>query len=241
MSRPRAQEFLCKKLGIVFPYYGMGKIDSYSLFGLETEMMIFAMYEANKDRWKTVADIGANLGLHSILMAKLGWNVLAYEPQPDIYKQLLNNLSANNVDRLVIATRVAVHTNDGEAEFIVVHNNLTGSHLSGYKNSYGPRSVTTVAVTNCRRIWPAVDFVKLDCEGNEAELCLTMTSEDMSHMDCIMEVRNTENAARIFAHFSNIGVAMWSQKNNWEVVTSFDQMPMSNRDGSLFVGHNSPW
>lgn len=240
MSRQKAQQFLTHALGIDFPYVSMGKIDSLDLFG-SSELMILQLYRENKDRWKTVADIGANLGLHSILMAKLGWNVIAYEPQPNIYEKLSVNIGSNGVSDKVIIYRRAVHTADGEAEFTVVHNNLTGSHLTGFKNSYGPRSTTTVTVTDCRRIWPVVDFAKIDCEGNEAELCLTMTKEDMSHMDCILEVRNTENAARICAHFSDLDVAMWSQKNNWERVKDFSQMPMSNRDGSLFVGHNPPY
>lgn len=239
MSRELAQKFLTENIGIKFPYVSMGKIDSLDLFG-PSELMILQLYEENKDRWGNVLDIGANLGLHSLIMCELGWNVRAYEPQPDIFKKLKANLEINNA-YTVKAHNTAVHTSNGTVNFVRVLNNLTGSHIDGFKNSYGPRETIQVQTVDCRSLWPTTDFAKIDCEGNEAELCLTMTQEDMSRMDCILEVRNTENAARICSHFMNLDVAMWSQKINWKRVTTFSDMPMSNRDGSLFVGHNKPW
>lgn len=239
MSREKAQEFLTEQMGISFPYVKMGRIDSLDLFG-PTELMILQLYSDNEDRWHEVLDIGANLGLHSIVMSRCGWNVLAFEPQPDIFTMLETNIVANGCIG-VSASPLAVHTSAGTANFTRVLNNLTGSHLEGFKNSYGPRETIKVQTVDCRTLWPGTDFAKIDCEGNEAELCLTMTAEDMSHMDCILEVRNTENAAQICAHFMKLGVAMWSQKNDWKLVKDFSHMPTSNRDGSLFVGHNPPW
>lgn len=238
MSREKAQQFLTEAMGVDIPYCSFGKIDSLDLWGFP-ELMILQLYKENKDRWKNVLDIGANIGLHSIVMSKLGWNVRAFEPQPDIYDILMRNRLLNNCDFL--GYRKAVHISTGTVNFTRVLNNLTGSHIDGFKNSYGPRETIQVQTVDCRSLWPTTDFAKIDCEGNEAELCLTMTQEDMSRMDCILEVRNTENAARICSHFMNLDVAMWSQKINWKRVTTFSDMPMSNRDGSLFVGHNKPF
>lgn len=239
MSRQKAQKFLTDALNIEFPYVGMGKIDSLDLFG-PTELMILELYKENKTRWNNVLDIGANLGLHSILMSKLGWNVRAYEPDPTIFNKLSLNLAHNKCDS-VTANQEAVHTYTGEANFVRVHNNLTGSHLDGFKDSYGPRDTIKVRVVDCRTLWPGTDFAKIDSEGNEAELSRTMTSEDMSHMSCIMEVRNEENAAAIFVHFQSIGVPIWAQKVDWQRVKDVSEMPKMNREGSIFVGHQSPW
>ena len=241
MSRQKAQQFLTEALGMNFPYVSMGKIDSLDLFG-PTELMILELYRENRDRWKYVLDIGANIGLHSILMAKQGWYVKAFEPDPAICKMLYENIKQNHVQHHVAIDEAAVHSSYSKStNFTRVLDNLTGSHLEGFKNSYGPIETIQVRTVDCKALWERADFAKIDCEGNEAELCLTMTQEDMSHMDCILEVRNTENASRICAHFMELGVAMWSQKNDWKPVTDFSQMPKSNRDGSLFVGHNSPW
>ena len=50
---------------IVFPYYKMGAIDSLDLFGLD-ELIIFGFYWKNRGRYRRVADIGANIGLHVV-------------------------------------------------------------------------------------------------------------------------------------------------------------------------------
>lgn len=240
MSREKAQLFLTESLNIDFPYVSMGKIDSLDLFG-PTELMILQLYRDNRDRWKNVADIGANLGLHSILMARLGWSVDAYEPDPEIYGKLRDNLDANRMSKMVTAHRVAVHNETTTANFVRVHNNLTGSHLEGYKDSYGPRNTIKVQTIDCREIWPKVDFAKIDSEGNEAALCLTMTAATMEKLDCVMEVRNEENALIIFSYFQDIGVPIWAQKIGWKRVKDASEMPHINREGSIFVGMEPPW
>jgi len=66
---------------IALPYFRMGAVDTLDLFGLD-ELIIFSFYWTNRNRYRRAADIGANLGLHSILMSKCGWEVDAYEPDP---------------------------------------------------------------------------------------------------------------------------------------------------------------
>ena len=238
MSRARAQAWLCDRLGLYFPYVSMGNIDSLHLFG-DTELMILAMYQHNERRWHKVLDIGANLGLHSIFMAQAGFIVRAYEPDFEHYEHLLRNVAANHV--FVQTCMAAVHTKDGNANFVRVLNNLTGNHLEGYKNSYGPKQTVIVPTVDCRPLWDWADFAKIDCEGNEAELCKTMDYSTMEHFSCVLEVRNEANAYTIFKHFQEIEVPMWSQKTDWKQVTAFSEMPHVNRQGSLFVGHQGPW
>lgn len=244
MSREKAQAVLTECFGpfgpIRFPYVKMGKIDSLHLFGLDTEMPIFALYAHNRPKWKKVLDIGANLGLHSICLAKLGLEVDCFEPDPVHYEKLLENLAANCSNR-VTPHRAAVHTSNGTASFVRVLNNLTGNHIVGYKDSYGPRETIDVPMVDCRDLWKKADFAKIDCEGNEAELAKTMTAEVMSRMSCVMEVRNAQNAQELFEHFQNIGVPIWSQKTNWEQVKWIEDMPNQNREGSIWIGHKGPW
>jgi FkbM family methyltransferase len=244
MSRAKAQALLTECFGpfgpIKFPYQKMGKIDSLHLFG-DTELMILAIYQHNRHRWKNVLDIGANLGLHSICMARLGWYVRAYEPDYAHFECLLRNLEANHVMRYVCPYMAAVHTKEGTAKFIRVLDNLTGNHLEGFKNSYGPTEMLLVPTVNCKTLWPGTDFAKIDSEGNEAELCKTMTVQNMARMSCILEVRNEANAMEIFEHFMAIKVPMWSQKTEWSIVETLADMPKANREGSLFVGHQGPW
>lgn len=243
MSRARAQAVLTECFGtfgpIKFPYVQMGKIDSLHLFG-ETELMILALYVHNRPKWKRILDIGANLGLHSICLSKLGLEVNAYEPDPVHFAKLVENLAANHCNR-VTPHRAAVHTSNGTTSFVRVLNNLTGNHIAGFKESYGPRETIEVPMVDCKDLWAKADFAKIDCEGNEAELAKTMTAEVMSHMSCVMEVRNEANAQELYDHFGQIGVPIWSQKKEWERVKWINDMPMMNREGSIYIGHKGPW
>lgn len=244
MSRERAQALLTSNFGpwgpIHFPYVKMGHIDSLHLFG-DTELMILAMYHHNRKRWHRVLDIGANIGLHSVLLGMQGAEVWSFEPDPVHYGKLVDNLVNNRVGSTVQTFRKAVHTRNGSMQFVRVLNNLTGNHLVGYKDSYGPKDVIDVDVVDCRNLWPWADFAKIDSEGNEADLVATMTAKDMEHLHCVLEVRNEANAQAIYRHFMNIDVPMWSQKRDWARVTSMADMPLKNREGSLFVGHRGPF
>jgi len=242
-GRKRAQEILCANFGVFgpidFPYVSMGRVDSLHLFA-EPETQIFAIYHAHRNKWKNVADIGANLGLHSILLSRCGFNVRCYEPDFEHFDHLVANLNANdcgNVDPYM----AAVHTEDGEMNFVRVHNNMTGSHLEGYKNSYGPRSNLIVPIVDCRPIWSWADFVKIDSEGNEADLLVTTTQHDMKHLSFVVEVRNEANATQIYRHFCELEVPMWAAKNDWERVKVWGNVPKANREGPLYIGHKGPW
>ncbi len=61
--------------------------------------------------------------------------------------------------------------------------------------------------------------------------------------DAITEVGNETNAKYIFSHFKKIGVNLFAQKINWQIVEKLEQMPTSYRDGSLFITlkDKMPW
>jgi FkbM family methyltransferase len=171
-------------------------------------------------------------------MARLGWRVRAYEPDFAHYQRLLENLERNGVTGSVKPYMAAVSTAIGNATFVRVLNNLTGNHLEGFKDSYGPTERVIVPTMNCRYLWGKSDFAKIDSEGNEAELIKTW---DTPMLDAILEVRNGSNAREIYDHCNKIGAAMWSQKRDWQRVINFEDMPMANREGSLFIGQKGPW
>ena len=121
---------------IVFPFIEMGAVSTLDLFGLD-ELIIFAFYWVNRNRYRKSADIGANLGLHSILMGKCGWQVTAYEPDPNHAARLLQNLNSNN-SATVKLVEAAVSDKPGTLEFVRVLGKPTSSHLAEAKdNAYG--------------------------------------------------------------------------------------------------------
>jgi FkbM family methyltransferase len=209
-----AAERVTRKFGpfgeLSLPYTRMGNIDSLDLFGLD-ELIIFAFYHANRSRYRRVLDIGANLGLHSIVMDRCGFSVNAFEPDPWHYGMLVENLASNRASR-VEPIAAAVSTRDGNAEFVRVLGNTTGSHLAGSKDSYGERETFTVPTCAVQPLFGAADFAKIDAEGHEKELLLTTTRATMSQLDIMVEIGNAANAKAVFEHFQAIGIGMFPQK-----------------------------
>jgi FkbM family methyltransferase len=219
---------------VVFPFTRMGAISTLELFGLD-ELIIFSFYWVNRNRYRRAADIGANLGLHSVLMGKCGWNVKAYEPDPAHTKLLRSNLDRND-SASVELIEAAVSDKPGTLEFVRVLGNTTSSHLAGAKNdAYGPLERFPVRVETISDIMPTVDFIKMDAEGQEKVIILGTIAEHWDNTDMMVEVGSEDNAAAIFAHLQKIGVNAFAQKIGWNQVRSVDDMPTNYKNGSLFI------
>ena len=227
---------------INLPNHKMGAIDTLDLFGLD-ELIIFSFYFANRARYKKVADIGANLGLHSIVMAKCGWEVSAFEPDPVHAKILKNNLSLNDVKQVNLF-EAAVSDKAGTLEFVRVLGNTTGSHLAGAKsNPYGQLERFPVKVISIADVIAGADFIKLDAEGQEKIIILGTEKSSWDKTDMIIEVGSLDNATAIYNHLVKLGVNLFSQKQGWKPVVSLEGMPVSYKEGSLFISKKSemPW
>ncbi len=225
-----------------FPYLKMGAIDSLDLFGLD-ELIIFAFYARNAGRYKKTLDMGANIGLHSIMMSRCGFDVTCFEPDPKHFAILNHNLENNHI-QTVTPVNAAVSIEDGTMEFVRVLGNTTGSHLAGAKsNLYGELERFPVKVLPFAELIKGVDFVKLDVEGHEKVILTSTTAQQWQTLDMMAEIGSTDNAQAVFQHFTAIGVNMFSQKLNWGKVTQFADMPTSYHDGSLFISckPDMPW
>jgi FkbM family methyltransferase len=244
MSRQAAQAWLCKYLDITLPYYSMGRVDTYDLFG-PNELMLFAFYEHNRDRYKRVLDIGANVGLHSMLMMKLGWKVRAFEPDPEISAIWVKNVTVQQalMDYWIEFNQAAVSDRDGEAEFIRVLNNLTGSCLaSASKTPYGPLERITVRTVDCRQLFDWADLAKIDVEGHESVLLACVTAAHLEHLDLICELRGLKEAASVLRHFGDLDCPIYTQKNDWKPAACMSDMPTKHQEGSIFISkHGGPF
>jgi FkbM family methyltransferase len=220
---------------IILPYKAMGAIDTLDLFGLD-ELIIFSYYLKNKDIYKTALDIGANLGLHSIVLGKLGYAVSAYEPDPSHYSILKQNLELNGVAASVTATQAAVSDSNGSSEFVRVLGNTTGSHLAGSKSSpYGALDRFPVDTIDIRCTIDAVALAKVDAEGHEAVLLRAIDRARWLKLDAFVEIGTPANATIIFEYFADSPINIFSQKTGWQKVLSITEMPDSHREGSIFI------
>ncbi len=227
---------------IDFPYRQMGAIDSLDLFGLD-ELIIFSFYVRNRERYSYVADLGANSGLHTVLMARLGWRVEAYEPDPQHVRVIQRNLLLNGIEGATIHEE-AVAAQGGSSQFVRVLGNTTGSHIAGAKaNPYGELEAFEVQCESIRSVMSNVDFVKMDVEGHEAKIICSTDLADWRETDIMLEVGTPDNAKEIFGHLSLLGVKMSPQRIGWQQAKSVEDLPSHHSQGSLFVSQqrSSPW
>jgi FkbM family methyltransferase len=227
---------------LVFPFFQMGNINSLDLFDLD-ELIIFSFYNANRKKYHRVLDIGANIGLHSMILSKCGFEVRAFEPDPHHFERLKSNLELNKCAS-VQPFNAAVSYKPGEMEFVRVLGNTTASHLAGSKvNPYGNLEKFPVKVEAFASMMAWADLVKMDIEGHEKVVLLATERKDWLKTDALVEIENADNAAAVYDHFKKQKVNLFTQKTNWQQVKKLEDMPASYHEGTLFVSCKSemPW
>lgn len=170
--------------GITYCLYPWGQITEVLYGGgfERTELELTAQY---LKEGMNVIDAGANIGLYSILAAKLvgeSGRVWAFEPSTETYERLLKNLSLNGLDS-VIANKLAL-SDIADGEILLQKSPGCGDaerYLSVYpdhpsihnKSSSGPGEGELVKVTNLDSYMEKnlknvrIDFIKVDVEGSE--------------------------------------------------------------------------
>lgn len=132
--------------------------------------VIFSLVQAGM----TVVDAGANIGIHTVHMAKLVGNsghVYAFEPNPVASHELVKNLELNGLTNVTVLN-IALSNHDGFADFQFP---TTGAEAMGslqknprFKVAYGAQVETARLETVMENYHISkVDFIKLDVEGAE--------------------------------------------------------------------------
>ena len=111
-------------------------------------------------------DIGANVGIYSMLAAYAGARVLAIEPQPVLCARLAFNKQANGFDAIEVV-QSAVGESDGTTEIVIDEKNLghSGAATEGEKRITVP-CATLLGLLDRHGI-ERPDLLKIDVEGAE--------------------------------------------------------------------------
>ena len=226
---------------IKFPFFKMGKIDSAKLFGLD-ELILFSFYYTNRNRYKKTLDLGANIGLHTLIMKKLGFQVISYEPDSVHLVQIEKVMNLNNLNTEGLTPR-AISDKRGTMDYIRILGNTTGSHLLGSKEEvYGPTEVVSVEVDDILEVLSegSFDFVKMDVEGHEVVLLNRITTQSITYTDIMLEIGSEKNASAIFSILSDKKIPAYAQKINWARVEKLQDLPSHHTHGSLFLSMQGP-
>ena len=225
------------------PFFKMGKINSSHLLGLN-EIILFIFYSLyQKSSYKNVADLGANIGMHSIILSKLGFRVRAFEPDPDHINQFLKNLKINKLRNCKLIEK-AVDTKKNMVTFTKILNNTTGSFIkSAKKNTYGPTKKFEVETEKFSKIFKWADIIKMDVEGMEAELITSTNKVNWGKKIIILEIGNIYSRKKIFNFCKIKKLNIYSQKIAWSKAHSVYDIPKSHMEGSVIITKlkSNPW
>jgi len=119
-----------------------------------------------------VADIGANIGYFSLLLADLvgpGGTVHAFEPNPHMTGLLERSLSVNGFSPRVRIHQVALGAqNEGEVALIVPPGDPKNAHIVSMSKPLPDNAVAVpLARLDGRPDWSTIEFAKVDVEGAE--------------------------------------------------------------------------
>lgn len=92
----------------------------------ETEIDLAAAFYIALYSGRSILDVGANIGLHSLAWSRLA-SVLALEPAPSTFAQLEANVVANGLQDRIHTLRTAVGDTCGEVEFFVTEDSALSS------------------------------------------------------------------------------------------------------------------
>lgn len=84
--------------------------DAFSVVDREPETTAWI---ANLSADSVLWDVGANIGLYSLLAARRGIRVFAFEPAPASFAALSENIRVNELDNLITALPFAIGSKDG--------------------------------------------------------------------------------------------------------------------------------
>jgi FkbM family methyltransferase len=161
-------------------------------------------------------DIGANVGLWSQELCAVFQQVIAFEPVADFRACLLKNVTAQNLD----LRNCALGSQDTTINMVITQENTGHSHVD-----VGTVGQGTIPMWRLDSLdLPAIDYIKIDCEGYEKNILLgaertvrsnrpIMVVEDKKHKD--VGHHDTEGALELLQSW---GACVLEQVNNDVIV-----------------------
>ena len=190
----------------------------------------------NLDPKKDALDIGANVGLFTVLMSSLvahSSRVLAVEPTPGAIHYLRRNIARNNCQEKVLVFEgvlankdmtTTIHTVPGREEYSsiqerTVHDSLHDASCVAVE----VKGCTLDSVVEMYSLKPG--FVKLDTEGAEF-LVLSGAGSTLTRWRPVILAELVDKFLRNFGHSSHDFVALLEQHNYTVVNASVPEVPI---------------
>jgi FkbM family methyltransferase len=174
----------------------------------------------------TIIDIGGHLGSFSIYAASQakGIRVFTFEPEPENYRLLLQNIDLNRVSG-VLAFDKAVAATDQTRLLHINKQNPTGHSLTRKsQEAIEVRCVTLEDIFKANHI-TTCDFLKIDCEGAEYDILLNCPQGVMKkiglisleyHNPTFFDIAGLSLFQRLVDYLQSCGFSVSSKKLSYQ-------------------------
>ena len=134
----------------------------------------------------TVVDIGAHIGLFSLLVSQLckTGKILSFEPVRENFNLLVSNLKLNHIEN-VLPFNMAVSKNSGKLNLFLNDDQSAHSIFSKSSESISVESTSLQKIFEENKIY-SCKLLKLDCEGAEYEIIDSLPSEYLDKIQNIV-------------------------------------------------------
>jgi len=134
----------------------------------------------------TVIDIGAHIGLFSLLVSQLckTGKILSFEPARENFDLLVSNLKLNHIEN-VLPFNIAVSKNSGRLDLFLNNDQSAHSIFSKSPEAINVESTSLQKIFEENKI-SSCKMLKLDCEGAEYEIIDSLPSEYLDKIQNIV-------------------------------------------------------
>src|SRR5205807_9416279 len=143
------------------------------------------------DSNSVVVDIGANIGLFSSYAAFSGaQKVYAFEPSPQAYHCMLENIRGNNLQKVIVPYNYAVTSKSNEV--VTIPKAASPQNRIAYENANIDRDeyelVNTISLNDIvsKESISCVHLLKMDCEGSEYDIIAGTSKSTFSKISRII-------------------------------------------------------
>lgn len=165
-----------------------------------------------------VIDAGTHIGSFSMIAATIAFKVLAFEPDPSNYRMLNKNIELNNLGN-ICTFQMAVSGSNGYQDIYIYEDGSTGSHSLYRQDKTGlmKKRIQTISIDKIieKEGLPAINFLKLDCEGAEHDIFRNMSVDTAAKIRAIaMETHSigTESSINIPTRLRELGFEVRTER-----------------------------
>lgn len=184
-------------------------------------------------------DIGANLGIYSMAMAKavgpVG-RVYAYEPTSETRARLEKSKAVNGADNLVV---LGSALSDTEREGRIVFGSSSELNRLGEGSDGSGEAVhlTSLDIEQTRHGWGRIDFIKMDAEGEELKIIAggRLVFENASPMVMFEIKSETGNEPAIARQFEAMGYGLYRLLPDERHLVPFVESELDGFELNLFA------